>query len=336
MLFRTLEAPRLRRLSLELESQNFSVFLDFLARPLPPLSHPSLFLDPDIVLGFDPLSPVVDPNGNAVIACRSRVPFFPALQELVIVALEFDDAAIFIRFLRSIINLTHLDLDVANVKLTDSVHPAASTFVAFLAEGDDDHAIVDAFRAREDREKAREAAASENARGKGKARALEDDDDDGDDNDARIPLPHLKVVRLRNACPRAFVRLARFRRRVGRPVKRWELHERARWIEYDENSRADVGGWDAVQAECAESGEELVWVKVDDEDDEDDDEEDEEDCNEDDDEHGVHGAAQTDGVATGVVDGNAGIANGAISESNTVSGEGYDEEDEYEEYSDED
>lgn len=222
----------------------------------------------------------------------------PRPQRVVIVTLEFDNAAAFIAFLRSISNLTYLNPNLANVNHTNSVDTAPSTFVAFLSEGNNDDAIVDAFHVREVRE---------NARSKGKARALDDDND----NDTRILLPYLQVVRLRNACLRAFVCLARFRRQVGRPVKRWELHERARWIEYDQDALADVGGWDAVQAECAERSREFVWVKVNDDDD---DEEDEEDCHEQDDdrEHDC-GALQADGVATSVVGSSTGILNGAIS-----------------------
>lgn len=290
MLFRTLDIKALRRLFLELENQDFSIFLDFLVRPLRPVHDPLVFSDPAVALAYD-----AEYNGGN--GGRLREPFFPVLRELSIAALECSVEA-WTCFMRTLKRVRRVELDLK--KLPDGFFD-----VLFVkSDNPDAKATIDRMKVREEVEAAKAAKAQGASRfkGKGKERALEEDDDDqgsggnSGGGEKRLLLPALEEVRISNVALGTLWEFAAFRRAVGKPVKRWEVDERVRDVDAkgESEDRKGTFTWDALESSMKENGEQLIWVRADDEDGDDDEDEDDEDGDDGDDGNGLGGDDQGD------------------------------------------
>ncbi|CCM02486.1 uncharacterized protein FIBRA_04586 [Fibroporia radiculosa] len=233
-ILRTFTAPRLRALQLELGDpeapQDFAPLAALLAHPPSPAALRDAELDP-LVPYVPPPEVVAAVNrsgardeeeerqraGSGIAEPQEPPPMFPALETLAIGALADCALASWARLLRRSASLRVLELDAATM--------AGGAFEVLLDSAD-----------------GQEGRRRSKSKGKGKERAREDRPD--------ILLPNLHTLRVAGVSGAAIRALVEHRRRAGRPIATWYVHESCRDAETERvkaEMDAGVGGGEAME-----------------------------------------------------------------------------------------
>ncbi|KAI0916749.1 hypothetical protein AcW1_007885 [Taiwanofungus camphoratus] len=223
-LLRTLDAPALRALRLELSDQDFTPLAELLAAPPPP-PPPGTPLDP-----ARPYAPWLHASGDRAPE-PAPAPMFPALRELAVAALECTPAA-WRRLLASMRAVRLLDADFRAPRLGPGFFDVL--LEALPGRGFDGRGGVGGDR---DRDRGGEGEEREGEGG-----------EEGAGAGARQPsvlLPALHTLRTSGVPGARLAALAVFRRQCGRPVRRWLVNERGRDADAERMQAAvDAGGED--------------------------------------------------------------------------------------------